>query len=35
MRNLLEIEPDWLLEIAPHSYSLKDIKPDKKATSNQ
>ena len=35
MRNVLEIEPEWLIEIAPHAYSEKDLKPDKKSLANQ
>ncbi len=25
MRNVIEINPDWLLEIAPHYYKKSDI----------
>jgi hypothetical protein len=28
MRNVIEINPDWLLEIAPHYYKESDIKED-------
>ena len=30
MRNVLEIEPEWLIEIAPHFYKESDIKEEKK-----
>ena len=25
MRNLIEIDPKWLIEIAPHYYKISDI----------
>ena len=30
MRNIVEIKPEWLYEIAPHYYREKDIKPNEK-----
>jgi pre-mRNA-splicing factor ATP-dependent RNA helicase DHX16 len=30
MRNIVEIKPEWLFEIAPHYYKEKDIKPKEK-----
>ena len=30
MRNVIEINSEWLLEIAPHYYKERDIKPSKK-----
>lgn len=30
MRNVIEIESDWLTEIAPHYYSEKDILGDQR-----
>ncbi len=36
MRNLIEIKPEWLTEIAPHYYKDSDIKePVKKVTKNK
>lgn len=29
MRTVTEIKPEWLLEVAPHMYSRKDIEVDK------
>ncbi len=29
MRNVIEIDPEWLVEIAPHYYKESDIKKDK------
>ena len=29
MRNVIELDPLWLLEIAPHFYTEKDFKSDK------
>jgi hypothetical protein len=26
MRNVIEIDPNWLFEIAPHYYSVNDVK---------
>ena len=35
MRSVLEIEAEWLLEVAPHFYSAKDVAPpDKRTISN-
>ena len=28
MRNVIEINPEWLIEIAPHYYKESDIKED-------
>ena len=28
MRQIIEIKPDWLVEIAPHFYQRKDIEDD-------
>ena len=28
MRNVIEIKPEWLIEIAPHYYKESDIKDD-------
>lgn len=30
MRNVIEIKPEWLLEVAPHFYKESDIKEEKK-----
>lgn len=30
MRNIIELNPDWLLEIAPHYYKKSDIEEDEK-----
>lgn len=30
MRQVIEIQPDWLLEVAPHYYKPKDIEDDRK-----
>lgn len=30
MRNIVEVEPEWLMEIAPHFYSLGDVRPKEK-----
>jgi len=30
MRTISEIKPDWLVELAPHMYSRKDIADDGK-----
>lgn len=30
MRNIIEINPDWLLEIAPHYYKKSDLEDDDK-----
>lgn len=29
MRSIIQIEPEWLLEIAPHYYRESDIKEEK------
>ena len=29
MRNVIEIQPDWLVEIAPHYYKQKDIEDER------
>ena len=26
MRNVIEINPDWLLELAPHYYNENDVR---------
>jgi pre-mRNA-splicing factor ATP-dependent RNA helicase DHX16 len=30
MRSVIEIQPEWLLEIAPHYYKQSDIADDEK-----
>jgi pre-mRNA-splicing factor ATP-dependent RNA helicase DHX16 len=30
MRNVIEIKPEWLMEIAPHYYRLSDIEEEEK-----
>lgn len=28
MRNVIEVEPEWLVEIAPHFYKIEDFNSD-------
>lgn len=30
MRTIISVEPEWLLEVAPHYYSQKDLNLDEK-----
>lgn len=35
MRNLIEIKPEWLLEVAPHYYQNKDLGYEGKLSKNK
>ena len=35
MRNVIEIKPEWLMEVAPHYYQSKDIGYEGKVSKNK
>lgn len=35
MRNVIEIDPEWLIEIAPHYYKHSDILEDEQKKKDQ